>query len=260
MRPFIPHGCKVTVYNSKNPGPLGKPTGIKLPAKPKLTWDPTDTNKKNTKYKLPKPVIKIASTKKTVVKPGSSYKLKAGVTAVDPNTFQDLTSRITVYKVRWYDERAKEYVKKSFSTKRRGFYKITYKVYYKYAGTTYKTLKIRVSDTLQAPVVTSGNAEDTGLVTLHWNAVPGAAKYKIYRATSREGAYKRMYTTSKTSYKNTYQVVTGTTYYYKVKAVSDSYHYIDSKYSNVVSGTAFEPTPADDEVFEPKEDVYTPIE
>ena len=147
----IPRGTKVTVYNSKKPGPLGKPKGIKLPKKPKLTWDPTDTNKKNKKYRLPKPVISISKTKKTVVKPGSTYKLKAGVTAIDPNTFQNLTGLVTVSKVRWYDEAKKVYVKKSFSTKRLGLYKVTYKVKYKYGGTSTKTLKIRVADTQAKP-------------------------------------------------------------------------------------------------------------
>lgn len=35
-------GTKVTIYDSSNPGPLGKPATIKIP--PSQTWDPTDPN------------------------------------------------------------------------------------------------------------------------------------------------------------------------------------------------------------------------
>ena len=234
----IPRGTKVTVYNSKNPGPLGKPAGIKLPTKPKLTWDPTDTNKKNKTYQLPKPVITIAKSKKTIVNPGSDYKLKAGVTAQDPNTFQNLTNLLTVSKVRWYDEEQGKYVEKKFSTKRRGLYKVTYKVKYKYGGTTTKTLKIQVADKVTAPAVTAGNDAATGLVTLSWAPVKNAAKYTIYRSTSADGPYQKMYTTSNTNYTNTYNVTPGTTYYYKVQAIPANKKFANSSFSSVVSGYA----------------------
>lgn len=233
----IPRGTKVTVYNSKNPGPLGKPSGIKLPTKPKLTWDPTDTNSKNTKYKLPKPVINISPSKKTLVKPGSTYKLKSGVTAVDPNTFQNLTGLVTVSKVRWYDEKKKKYVEKEFSTKRKGLYKVTYRVQYKYGGTTYKTLKIQVANTLTAPVVSDGNDPATGFVTLKWTAVENASKYKIYRADTANGPFEEMCTTRDTIYINNHDIAPDKTYFYKVKALTTTMTYADSSFSNVVTGT-----------------------
>lgn len=231
----IPRGTKVTIYNSKSPGPLGKPSGIKLPKSPKLTWDPTDTNKKNTKYQLPKPVIKIDAAKKTVVKPGASYKLKAGVTAVDPNTFQNLTNLITVSKVLWYDEAKGKYVEKKFSSTRRGLYKVTYKVKYKYGGTTYKTLKIQVADTLAAPVVSASSDAASGTIQLSWQPVKDAAKYQVYRAPTTDGKYVLMCTTRDTMYVNNYDVVYGTTYYYKVKAITGTKKHINSNYSKIVS-------------------------
>lgn len=231
----IPRGTKVTVYNSKNPGPLGKPTGIKLPTSPKLTWDPTDHNKNNTKYKLPKPVINISSTKKTIVKPGASYKLKSGVTAIDPNTFQDLTSLLKVSKVRWYDEATGKYVEKKFSTDRRGLYKVTYKVQYKYGGTTTKVLKIQVADALAAPDVQAAGAAEEGTVQLSWQPVEGAAKYKVYRTAAEDGKYELMCTTRDTMYVNNVEIEAGTTYYYKVKAVSGTKKFTDSKYSSIVA-------------------------
>ena len=36
----VPSGSPVTVYNSSKPGPLGKPSAIKLPSS--STWDPTE--------------------------------------------------------------------------------------------------------------------------------------------------------------------------------------------------------------------------
>ncbi|MBR5316163.1 MAG: L,D-transpeptidase [Firmicutes bacterium] len=250
----IPRGTKVTVYNSKNPGPLGKPQGIKVSTKKKYNWDPTDPNKKNKTYQLPKPVITISKSKKTLVKPGSAYKLKSGVTAKDPNTFQNLTSLVTVSKVRWYNEKEKKYVEKKFTTDRRGLYKITYKVKYKYGGTTYKTLKIQVADTLSSPSVTTGNDSETGLVTLKWKAVQGAAKYIVYRGDTKTGSYKKMYTTTETKYTNTYQVVPGTTYYYKVKAIAGDKKHVNSNYSKVVTGTALDLS-TEEEITTPEETI-----
>ena len=40
-------GTKVTVYSSSNPGPLGKPKGIKVSTARRQYWDPTDPSKKN---------------------------------------------------------------------------------------------------------------------------------------------------------------------------------------------------------------------
>ena len=235
----ISRGTKVTVYRSKTPGPLGKPEGIKLSKKPKLTWDPTDTNKKNKTYQLPKPVITIAETKKTLVEPGSTYQLKSGVTAADPNTFQDLTKKLTVSKVRWYDEDKKVYVKKSFSTNRRGLYKVTYKVKYKYAGTSYKTIKIQVADTLDTPKMISSAPKYTEKGNPHfaWSPVKGADKYAIYRATSKDGPYKKYLTTAYTTHTNV-DVEAGKTYYYKVKALTGDKKHVNSKESKIIVRTA----------------------
>ena len=52
---------------------------------------------------------------------------------------------------------------------------------------------------------------------LSWNAVPGAAKYYIYRSTDGKN-FKHYDSTKYTSYTNTSTNI-GTTYYYKIKAV-----------------------------------------
>ena len=74
----------------------------------------------------------------------------------------------------------------------------------------------------------------SGKPKLTWNAVTGAAKYEVYRATSANGTYTKLYTTTGTSLKNT-SAVAGTTYYYKVKAISSTKSAANSVYSAVVS-------------------------
>ena len=69
---------------------------------------------------------------------------------------------------------------------------------------------------------------------LTWSAVTGASQYEVYRATSKNGTYTKMFTTSNLSYTNT-SAKAGTTYYYKVKAVSKVKSTANSAFSTVVS-------------------------
>ena len=73
-----------------------------------------------------------------------------------------------------------------------------------------------------------------GSPRLTWNAVAGASQYEVYRATSKNGSYTKMFTTSNLSYTNT-SAKAGTTYYYKVKAVSKVKSTANSAFSTVVS-------------------------
>ena len=54
-------------------------------------------------------------------------------------------------------------------------------------------------------------------INLKWSGVSGASGYVIYRATSSQGTYSLLKTTTSLYYKNT-GLVTGRTYYYKIKA------------------------------------------
>ena len=82
---------------------------------------------------------------------------------------------------------------------------------------------------IKAPVVTASNDADTGKIVLTWPKVTGAAKYEIYRATSKTGTYSRRSTITKTTYTNT-NAEAGKTYYYKVKAIKSG---ANSAYSTV---------------------------
>ena len=73
---------------------------------------------------------------------------------------------------------------------------------------------------LASPIIAASNNAKTGKVKLTWDSVDGAVKYQIYRATSKDGEYKLMYTTSGTSYTNT-KATAGKYYYYYVVAVNE---------------------------------------
>jgi len=143
---YCPKGTKITIYKSEDPGPLGKPVPIKMNSKWK--YDPTDPSKKNPKYnyKLKKPELTISSNKVNVVEQNSSYNLKSGVTAINPNAYQSLTYKVKVNNVYKYNTSKKKYVKvKSFNTKSVGKYRIRYSVNdYYCGGTTYKYFYIQV--------------------------------------------------------------------------------------------------------------------
>ena len=73
-----------------------------------------------------------------------------------------------------------------------------------------------------------------GKPKLTWNAVAGASKYYIYRSTEANGTFEHLYSTKNLFYTNK-SAVAGTTYYYKVKAVSKVKSSANSAFSTVVS-------------------------
>ena len=76
-----------------------------------------------------------------------------------------------------------------------------------------------------------------GKPQIYWSPVSGAARYSIYRSTDGK-AFKYYDSTRSTSYTNTGAVI-GTTYYYKILAVSSS-----DKYSNFSNVKGIRCTPA----------------
>ena len=145
-------GTKVTIYSSKNPGPLGKPKGFKVSTSRKMYWDPTDPDKNNP-YRKVKPTIKVSSKKKKTVEYGKSYSVKSNVTAKDNVTKKSLTKKVK-YSVTKYNAKKKKYYKAKFSTKSLGTYKIKYSVKSALGKSTSKTIKVKVVDTL-APVISN---------------------------------------------------------------------------------------------------------
>ena len=73
---------------------------------------------------------------------------------------------------------------------------------------------------LAQTTVTLSNKASTGKIIISWEAVTGATKYQVYRATAKNGTYSRISTTTNTQITNTTPEA-GKTYYYKVRAVCD---------------------------------------
>ena len=101
------------------------------------------------------------------------------------------------------------------------------------AGTTYyyKVRALAANGTVSAfgnivsrtcatvPPQAGGSVLTTGKIQITWNAVKGAAKYQVYYSTNADFSGAKVFTTTKTSMKHTGAVV-GTTYYYKVRAIT----------------------------------------
>ena len=78
-----------------------------------------------------------------------------------------------------------------------------------------------VSGQTTVTTLTLGHSSASGKPQLTWKAVSGAASYKVYRATAKNGAYSVINTTKALTYTNTGAAL-GTTYYYKVEALNAS--------------------------------------
>ena len=76
-----------------------------------------------------------------------------------------------------------------------------------------------VSGKTTVTTLTMGHSSTSGKPMLTWKAVSGAASYKVYRATAKNGAYSVINTTKALTYTNVGAAL-GTTYYYKVEALN----------------------------------------
>ena len=109
------------------------------------------------------------------------------------------------------------------------------------ANSAYSAVKSRVCD-LPQPVITVSNRASDGKPVITWEKVPGADKYSVYRATSQNGTYSKIYTTTGTQCINV-STETGVKYYYKVMAICTANSGANSAYSAVVSRVCDLPQP-----------------
>ena len=91
---------------------------------------------------------------------------------------------------------------------------------------------VKLTGKCATPELFAENA-DSGKPYLKWYKVTGAKKYTVYRATSENGKYKKLGTTTKIEYIDT-EAASGTVYFYKIVANASSSKY-SSSYSNIVS-------------------------
>ncbi len=143
-----PLGTTVTIYNSSNPGPLGKPKAYKVPTNQKMGWDPTDPDPKNP-YKK-KPTITISSKKPAKVTKGSTYNTLQYVTAKS-GLGANLTSKIKV--------------SGKVNTDKVGKYTLTYSVTDAYGNKTSKNFTVSV--VTSSPTFSGVKTKTVGLKTKH---------------------------------------------------------------------------------------------
>jgi hypothetical protein len=129
-----PSGTKVTIYDSKDAGPLGKPSTLKIDTSSSYRgWDPTDPNSNNPWRKV-KPTFS-GLKNYTVERASKTPNLKKGVTATD-------------YK----GSKLKFTVSGKYNTNKTGKYKITYTAKDSVGNKTKKTITITVKDTKKPKV------------------------------------------------------------------------------------------------------------
>lgn len=75
----------------------------------------------------------------------------------------------------------------------------------------------RFKPDFRTPEMTLSSVASTGKTRVSWDEVKSAAGYEVWRASSKNGEYIKMFTTTKLSYINT-SAKAGERYYYKVRA------------------------------------------
>ena len=101
------------------------------------------------------------------------------------------------------------------------------------ANSAYSTVKDGYCDLARPTLTVSLNSKDKPVLT--WNEIDGAVKYAVYRSTDNK-TWTKMITTTGTKLTHS-SAVSGTTYYYKVRAIA-SVSNANSAYSTVKSITA----------------------
>lgn len=139
----VPSGTPVIIYNSSNPGPLGKPEAIKLPYS--TGWDPTDIWYSNNPWNKKKP--NISGAKDQVVDYNTSFDVKKGVKATNTTGF-DVTSKLKV-SITYGGEKVKK-----VDTRKPGTYRVTYKVTDEIGRKAQTTVKIKVTGKKEQPKIT----------------------------------------------------------------------------------------------------------
>jgi len=107
----------------------------------------------------------------------------------------------------------KTYINKKLTTGKKYYYKVRAVNGSKkgsFSAKKYAVPKLKQVSGAKVAVKSTG-------ATISWNKVSGAKGYQIYRAASKNGTYKKIKTTTATSYNNT-GLSKGKTYYYKVRA------------------------------------------
>lgn len=175
--------------------------------------DYSDVKKLKATNKPAKPQISLSSSARTITVSWNKVPGAKGYTvymATSKNgTYKKLGTTQKTY-----------FTKKSLKSGKRYYFKVN--AYSKIDDETYKSSfsskkSVKATNKPQKPVITLKASE--GAITVSWNKISGAKGYTVYMATSKDGAYKKIKTTSGTSYTKS-GLNKGTNYYFKVRAYS----------------------------------------
>lgn len=183
-----PSGTKVVIYNSSDPGPLGKPKALKVSGF--SGWDPTDPDPANPYWKKQP---KIMGVKRRTVRYGAQVKLMKGVQAED-SIGRNVSSKVKVGI--WFKALAKDKYKKlkKINTKIPGNYKVVYRITDILKHTAKKIAVFRV-----APVrkVTSLELNcKTMILYVGGKASEAKRQLKVDRILPKKASYKKVRYTS----------------------------------------------------------------
>ena len=225
----VPSGTPVIIYNSSNPGPLGKPQAIKVPYS--TGWDPTDIWYSSNPWNKKKPSISGAVNQ--TVDYNSSFQVLKGVKAKNTTGF-DVTSRLKV-SITYQGQKVKK-----VDTKKPGTYKVTYKVKDEINRKAQKTVKVKVTAQKTTPKI-SGTAD---FYVKSKDALTKARALRDVTITQNGKTLERKYIT--VTYKKVKQNVYKVTYVAQnasepAKAVVKAY--VDSKapeITGVIDGGTYE--------------------
>ena len=81
----------------------------------------------------------------------------------------------------------------------------------------------RLTNTVETLKITARSSAKKGSITVKWDVEGDTAcveAYEIWKSTKHSSGYKKAFTTTKMSYKNTKGLEKGTRYYYKVRAIA----------------------------------------
>ncbi len=155
----------------------------------------------------------------TITNDAATGKPKLTWTAVEGATSYKIyraTSKTGTYSV-MKTQSGTSYINNSAVVNKTYYYKVKAFGANSAATSAYSAVVSRLCD-LKRPTVTLSNVASTGKIKVAWTKVDGAAKYQVYRATSKTGTYSLKKTTTSLSWTDT-NTTAGKTYYYKVKAV-----------------------------------------
>lgn len=181
-----PTGTKVVIYNSSNPGPLGKPSAIKVSGY--AGWDPTDPDPANP-WRNAKP--KIEGVKNQKVPYDSKFNILKGVKVTNSTGFnaKKLLETKIYYKV------GKKYKKvKKLSTTKPGKYKVVYRVTDEINRKAKKTAYYTVLTKVSVQKITLKKTKKT--LYLGGKASQKKFTLKVKKITPKKATYKKVLFTS----------------------------------------------------------------